>query len=140
VADGWAVHSRRERGTVWEWDRIEFGPLKGLGGNRDDASKWPGSSDGPHGGLSCPEKTVGTTYSLGGGFLRTLREWISGFHDRLRVKRIRIKIVLNKLALTSLDCFACDRFCFGPYTRKFSGYFRVRKCIFNKIDVQSTDL
>jgi hypothetical protein len=26
MADGWAVQSRRERGIMWEWDRIEFGP------------------------------------------------------------------------------------------------------------------
>jgi hypothetical protein len=29
-------------------------------------------------------RTVGTTYCLGEGFLCSLREWISGFHDRLR--------------------------------------------------------
>jgi hypothetical protein len=35
---------------------IEFGPFQVLGGNWDDASKCWGSSDGPKGGLSCPEK------------------------------------------------------------------------------------
>jgi hypothetical protein len=29
-------------------------------------------------------RTVGTTYSLGGGFLNASREWIRGFHDWLR--------------------------------------------------------
>jgi hypothetical protein len=29
-------------------------------------------------------RIAGTTYNLGWGFLRTLREWIRGFHDRLR--------------------------------------------------------
>jgi hypothetical protein len=37
-------------------------------------------------GLSCPEKDRCNNYSLGGGFLRALREWISGFHDWLRTR------------------------------------------------------
>jgi hypothetical protein len=37
-------------------------------------------------GLSRPEKDRCNNYSLGGGFLRALREWISGFHDRLRTR------------------------------------------------------
>jgi hypothetical protein len=37
--------------------------------------------------------TVGTTYSLGGGFLRTVREWISGFHDRLKQAILPVHVV-----------------------------------------------
>jgi hypothetical protein len=38
-----------------------------------------------NGGLSCPKKDRCDSLLLEGrGFLRTLREWISGFHDRLR--------------------------------------------------------
>jgi hypothetical protein len=56
MSDGWAVRSRRERGIMWEWDRIEFVPLRELGGNRDNGSKWSGSSDEPNGDLGCPEE------------------------------------------------------------------------------------
>jgi hypothetical protein len=42
------------------------------------------SSDGPNRGLSCPEKDSRDNYSLGGVFVCALREWISGFHDRLK--------------------------------------------------------
>jgi hypothetical protein len=48
-----------------------------------------GSDNGLGGGLSCPEKDRCTNYSCAGGFLRVFREWISGFHDRLRTRPLK---------------------------------------------------
>jgi hypothetical protein len=62
---------------------MQFSPWKGLiespGWYQCDREVTTGLAKG----LSCPEKDRCTNYSLGGGFLRALREWISGFHDRL---------------------------------------------------------
>jgi hypothetical protein len=65
----------RERGIVWEWDRIEFGSLQGLDGSRDDASKWSGNNNGPNRGLSCPKKDSWDNLLLEQGFLTT-RQYI----------------------------------------------------------------
>jgi hypothetical protein len=50
------------------------------------ASMLSRSGDGLGGGQSCPDKDRCTNYSCTGGFLRVFREWISGFHDRLRTR------------------------------------------------------
>jgi hypothetical protein len=45
--------------------------------NGDDAGKWWVRMDGPNGGPRVIQRrTVGTTYSLSGWFLRALKEWI----------------------------------------------------------------
>jgi hypothetical protein len=49
-------------------------------------TKVAGNRDRLGGGLSCPEKDRCTNYSCTGCFLRVFREWISGFHDRLRMR------------------------------------------------------
>jgi hypothetical protein len=77
---------KRERGISEEdvkW--MQFSPWKGLiespGWYQCDREVTTGL-----GGLCCPEKDRCPNYSLGGEFLRALREWISGFHDRLRTR------------------------------------------------------
>jgi hypothetical protein len=54
---------------VWEWDRIEIGPLQLLGGNCDDASKRWVRSDGPNGGAELSWA----------GQLGQLAPWAGGF-------------------------------------------------------------
>jgi hypothetical protein len=81
---GWEVQvGERYIGRVCQVDEMQ--PLEGPHWKPGMVSMWSGS-DGSGGGLCCPEKDRCTNYSLGGGFLRALRECISGFHDRLRTR------------------------------------------------------
>jgi hypothetical protein len=100
---GGSIVENRERGIVWQWSRIEFGPFQGLSGNWNDYSKCWANSDGPN-GVWVVLRTVGTAYSLGGGFLCTLREWISGFHDWLRQRPSSLFMSLgySSISLASL--------------------------------------
>jgi hypothetical protein len=91
--------SRREREVYRESevgcqvDAVQ--PLEGLvespGWNQCDREVTTGLAEG----LSCPEKDRCNNYSLGGGFLHALKEWISGFHDRLRTRPSSLFMLLG---------------------------------------------
>jgi hypothetical protein len=79
---------------------------------------WSGSDDGSNRGA---EKYRWNNYSLGGGFLRTLREWISGFHDQLRQRPSSLLMLFgcSSISMASLNSRPCiwiwwiGSWCFG---------------------------
>jgi hypothetical protein len=67
--------------------------------------------------LGCPEKDRWDNLLLGRGFLRTLREWISGFHDRLRQRPSSLFMLFgcSSISLASVEAARTSETSVGIY-------------------------